>query len=127
MPQLVDTRRLAGRDTLGQLNEATNSGSPRDSILCSLGLDPDDTNPRILWAAIVLAVTKITNPSLQSWGVVLPNNITVGLDRGMARDGGPLARGVDEPNVDRRVLLKVIGLARLGVGVEEEIEAVALL
>jgi hypothetical protein len=45
----------------------------------------------------------------------------------MARDGSPLSRVVDEANVDRRVLLEVISLTRLGVGVEEEVKAVTLL
>lgn len=127
VPQLVDAGRFAGRNALGQLNKATNSGPPRDSILCSLGLDPDHTNTRVLWATIVLAVAEVTNPGLQGWRVVLPDDITVGLDRGMARDRSPFAGGVDEANVDRRVFLEVIGLAGLGVGVEEKVEAIALL
>lgn len=127
VPQLVDAGRLASRDAFGQLNETTNSCSARDRVLCSLGLDPDDANAGILWATVVLAVTKIADPSLQRWRVVLPDNVAAGLDRGMAGDGGPLARVVDEANVDRRVLLEVICLARLGVGVEEEIKSIALL
>jgi len=64
VPQLVDAGRLAGRDTLGQLNEATSSGSPRDSVLYSLGLDPDHANAGVLWATVVLAVTEVTKPGL---------------------------------------------------------------
>jgi hypothetical protein len=67
VPQLVDAGRLASRNTLGKLDEATNSCSPRDSVLYSLSLDTDDTNAGILWATVVLAITKVTNPGLQSW------------------------------------------------------------
>ena len=80
VPQLVNAGRLAAGDTLGQLNEATNRGSPRDSVLCSLGLDADYTNAGILWATVVLTVTEVTNPSLQGRRVVLPDDIAVGLD-----------------------------------------------
>lgn len=58
---------------------------------------------------------------------MLLDDVAVGLDRSMAGDGSPLSGVVDEANVDRRVLLEVISLAGLGVGVEEEVETVALL
>lgn len=100
MPQLVNTGRLAGRDALGQLDEATHGGPPRNSVLRCLSFDPDDANAGVLWATVVLAITKITNPGLQSWGVVLLDNLAVGLDRSVTGDRGPLARGVDEADVD---------------------------
>lgn len=55
------------------------------------------------------------------------DNATVCLDGSMARYGSPFSRVVDETDVDRRVCLKIVCLARFGVGVEEKIEAVALL
>jgi hypothetical protein len=58
---------------------------------------------------------------------VLLDHSAVGLNGSFAGDGGPLARVVDEADVDGGVLLEVVGLARLGVGVEEQIEAVCLL
>lgn len=67
VPQLVDAGRLAGCNALGKLDETTNGCSPRDSVLCSLSLDTDDANAGILWAPVVLAVTEVTDPSLQSW------------------------------------------------------------
>jgi hypothetical protein len=100
VPELVNAGRLAGRNPLGKLDDATNSRSPRDSVLCSLGLDTDDANAGVLWATVVLAVTEVTDPGLQGWRVVLPDNVAVGLDRGMARDGSPLSGVVDEANVD---------------------------
>jgi hypothetical protein len=75
----------------------------------------------------VLAVTKVTNPCLQRWGVVLLDNSAVGLDGSVTRDGCPLAGIGDEANVDGCMLLEVIGLARLCVGVKEEVEAVSFL
>ena len=84
VPQLVDARGLASRNALGKLDKATYCGLPRHSILCGLSLDPNDTDARVLWATVVLAVAKIANPGLQGRGVVLLDDGTVGLDRGMA-------------------------------------------
>ena len=75
----------------------------------------------------MLAVTKIANPSLQRRRVVLLDNGAIGLDGGVARDGRPLAGVGDETKVNRRVLLEVVGLSRLGVGVEKEVEAICFL
>lgn len=84
VPQLVDARSLASRNALGKLDKATYCGPPRHSILCCLSLDPNDANAGVLRASVVLAVTKITDPGLQRRGVVLLDDGTVGLDRGMA-------------------------------------------
>jgi hypothetical protein len=58
---------------------------------------------------------------------VLLNNSAVCLNGRFARDGRPLPGVVDETNVDGRVFLEVVGLARLGIGVEEDVEAVCFL
>lgn len=55
------------------------------------------------------------------------NNVTVGLDRGVAGNGCPFARVVDEADVDCSVLLEIVGLARLSIGVEKKVKAVSLL
>jgi hypothetical protein len=75
----------------------------------------------------VLAVAEVAEPRLQRRRVVFFDNGAVGLDGGVARDGRPLARVGDEAEVDRSMLLEVVGLAGLGVGVEEEVEAVSFL
>ena len=67
VPELVDAGRLAGRNALGKLDDATNSCSPRDSVLCSLRLDTDDANAGVLWSAVVLAIAKVANPGLEGW------------------------------------------------------------
>jgi hypothetical protein len=58
---------------------------------------------------------------------VLLDNSAIGLNGSVAGDGRPLARVGDETNVYRGILLEVVSLARLGVGVEEEVEAVSFL
>jgi len=58
---------------------------------------------------------------------MLPDDVAIRLNGGVARDGSPFAGVSDEAEVDRSVGLEVVGLAGLGVGVEEEVEAVALL
>ena len=55
------------------------------------------------------------------------NSGAIGIDLGRAGDGCPLAGTVEESNVDVRVGLKVIGLACLGVGVEDEVDAARFL
>lgn len=72
-------------------------------------------------------VAQVADPCLQSGRIVLLHNAAIGLDGGMSRDRGPFTTVVDEADVDGRVCLKVIGLAGFSVGVEEKIEAVALL
>lgn len=73
------------------------------------------------------AVAEVANPGLECWGVVLANDLAVRLDGGMTRNRCPLAGVVDKANVDRLVLLQVVSLARLGVGVEEKVEAMSFL
>jgi hypothetical protein len=85
------------------------------------------TNTGVLGSTVVLAITKVTDPRLERGGVVLTHNLAISLNRGMTRNGCPFTRAVDEANVDRLVFLEVVCLAGLGVGVEEEVEAVALL
>ena len=71
--------------------------------------------------------TEIAHPSLERGRVVLADQFPVGGDLGMAGDRGPLAGGGEEGDVDDGVGGKVVGLAGGGVGVEDEVNAVALL
>lgn len=75
----------------------------------------------------MLAVAEIAEPGLESGRVVLSNLLAVGLERGLAGDGCPLARRVEECKVDVVVRLEIIGLARLRVRVEDEVDTVTLL
>lgn len=127
LPQLVDLRWLARRNTLRQLDKASKRRAVGNCVCRGAGLHPNDTDARVLWASIMLAVAEVTNPCLECRRVVFLNNAAIRLDGGMARYGSPFSRVVDKTNVDRRVRLKIICLARFGVGVEEKIEAIALL
>lgn len=127
MPKLVDLRSLASNNALGELNSAADGSAPADGVLGSLGRNLDEADARVLGAAVVLAVAKVAEPGLEADGVVLLDAGAVGLDGGEARDAGPLAGVVEEGEVDVGVLGQVVGLAGLGVGVEDEVDAVVLL
>lgn len=75
----------------------------------------------------MLAITKIAEPGFQRGRVVLLDDVAVNFDGCMSRNRCPLARVVDEANVDRRVGLEIVGLSGLGVGMEEKVEAITLL
>jgi hypothetical protein len=73
------------------------------------------------------AIAEVAEPSLEGWAVVLSNEATICADAGVSSDRSPLSGGVDERNVDMRVSIEVVGLARLSVGVEEKVNASSLL
>lgn len=127
MPQLVHLSSLASDNALGELNGTTDGCAPGDSVLCGLAGDLDEANARVLRATVVLAVTEVAEPGLERRRVVLLDAGAVGLDGSGAGDAGPLAGVVEESEVDLGVLLEVVGLAGLGVGVEDEVNAVVLL
>jgi hypothetical protein len=127
VPKLVHLSSLASDNTLGELNGTTNGCAPGDGVLCGLAGDLDETDTRILGTTVVLAVTEVAEPGLERGRVVLLDAGAVGLDRSGAGDAGPLAGVVEESEVDLRVLLEIVGLAGLGVGVEDEVDAVVLL
>jgi hypothetical protein len=127
VPQLIRLWGLSRDQALRKVHGTANDALSRDRILCRRSLDADDGNARVFGAAIMLAVTEVTQPGLERRRVVFANNLAVGLDGCMAADRCPLARGCDEGDVYARVRAKVVRLAGFGVGVEEEVEAVALL
>lgn len=127
MPQLVHTRRLPRHSTLDNLNRARQIILPTNRIAHSLGLDLDQPDARIFGTAIVFAVLEVPEPGFEGGGIVFANFGAVGLDGGVAGDGGPFAGRVDEGEVDVGVCGEVVGLAGFGVGVEDEVEAVAFL
>ena len=70
----------------------------------------------------MLPIAQVSNPSLQRRRVVLAHLLAVDDDARGARDGGPLPAAVDEGDVDGVVGVQVVGLAGLGVGVEDEVD-----
>ena len=127
VPKLVDLSSLASDNTLSELHSAANGSAPADGVLRSLAGDLNEADTGIMRTAIVLAVTEVAEPGLEGGRVVLLDAGAVGLDGSGAGDAGPLAGVVEESEVDFGVLLKVVGLAGLGVGVEDEVDAVVLL
>ena len=127
VPKLVDLSSLASDNALGKLHSAANGSAPADGVLRSLAGDLDEADARVLGTAVVLAVTEVAEPGLEGGRVVLLDAGAVGLDGGGAGNAGPLAGVVEETEVDFGVLLEVVGLAGLGVGVEDEVDAVVLL
>ena len=75
----------------------------------------------------MLAVLEISQPCFQSWGVVFADHLTICDDFGCTGDGGPLACGIEEGNIDFGVVLEIVGFAGFGVGVEEKVDATAFL
>ena len=65
------------------------------------------------------AVAEVTEPGFQGWGVIFLDGGAIGEDLCFAGDGSPLTGGVEEGDVDGGVGGDVIGLAGLGVGVED--------
>lgn len=53
--ELVHVRCAASCNALGKFDEATNGGPLADGVLCSQGLDLDDADTWVIWAAVVLA------------------------------------------------------------------------
>ena len=125
--ELVHLRCLASNNTLGELGKATNCGASSNGILCRDSLDLDKNNSWILWATVMLSIAQIANPCLQSRRVVLADLFSVGLDGGLAGYGSPLAAGGQEGEVDVGVVLEIVRLAGFAVGVEYEVNAIALL
>ena len=118
LPQLIHARGLPCHRTLRYLRNPTENILRRERISSGSGLYANDANSGVIRGAVVLAVAKISDPSLEGGAVVLLDEITVGDDGGAASDGGPFAGAVDKGDVDAGVALEVVGLAGLSVGVE---------
>lgn len=127
VPKLVDLSSIASDNALGELHSAANSSAPAGGVLRSLAGNLDEADTGVLGTAVVLAVTEVAEPGLKGRRVVLLDAGAVRLDGSGAGDAGPLAGVVEESEVDFGVLLEVVGLAGLGVGVEDEVDAVVLL
>jgi hypothetical protein len=123
LPQLVDLWRLARNNSLCHLHAPANSVLPHNSIGSSLGGNSNNADTRIIRSSIVLSITQVTQPGFQGRRVVFLDDGAVGDDLGGAGHGGPFAGGVEEGDVNMGVGGDVGGLAGLGVGVENEVDA----
>lgn len=90
-------------------------------------LDADDRKARVILAAVMDSVSQIPQPGLQVGVVMLLDEGPVPDDAGHAADGRPLARAVEEADVDVRIAGEVVRLTGFGIGVEEEIDAAGFL
>ncbi len=119
--------RLARDRTLDHLDAPANESALGHSICCSQGLHLDDADTGVILTAVVCAVAQVTEPSLEGWSVVFLDKVAVGDDARGAGDAGPTAVRGAEGDVDVGVGFEVVGLARFGVCVEEEVDTTALL
>lgn len=90
-------------------------------------LDPDDADARVVLSSIMDTVPQIPEPCPQVRAVVLFDKGPVRDEVGRAADRGPLTRVVQKADVDMRVAGEIVGLARLGVGMKEQINAASFL
>lgn len=127
LSQLVDLWRCTSNSSLNNLR-APSQGSPRrNCICCRQGLDLDDTNPRVFWSSIMLAVLQVAKPCFQARGVVFADRLTISDNVGFARHGGPFASGIEKSNVDLGIRLQIIGFARFRIGMEKEVNTTSFL
>jgi hypothetical protein len=127
LSQLINLRRLPRQHALHHLHPPRHHIAPRSRIRDRLRHDLDDADAGIIGPAVMRAVAEVAQPRLQLRAVVLLDRGAVGDDARGAGEGGPFAAGVEEGDVDGGIVLEVVGFAGFGVGVEEEVDATALL
>merc|ERR1711963_199154 len=126
LSQAIHMRGLARHGSLHYFNCPADDVLGHKRIRRREHLDADNANARIVLRTIMLSVAKVPEPRLERRVVMLLDEISVRHDRGLARDRRPLARHVEEGDVDVRVARQVVCLAGLGVCVEQEIDATRL-
>lgn len=123
----VDLGGLTRDGALDHLDPPADEGALGHGVGGGDGLHLDDADAWVVLAAVVGAVPQVTHPGLEGRGVVLPDHVPVGDDGGGAGDAGPAAVGRTEGDVDVGVGFEVVGLAGLGVCVEEEVDSAGFL
>lgn len=103
LPQLAHLRRLPRHRALNNLRPTTQDRPNGNGICYRHRLDTDDPNAWIIRAAVVNPIAEVTEPGLERRRIVRPHLFTVRDYGRFAADGGPLARAVEESNVDVRV------------------------
>lgn len=84
LAQLVDLGRLARQDALRDLDNARDDILGHHRVRGADGLDADHADARVVLAAVVLAVSQVAQPRLESRAVVLLDELAVRLDCGGA-------------------------------------------
>jgi hypothetical protein len=127
LPQLINLRRLPRHNPLHHLHAPRHHIPPRSRIRDRLSLHLNHPDARIIGPTVMLTIAEVAQPRLELRAVVLPDGGAIGDDAGRAGEGGPFAGRVEEGDVDRGVVLEIVGFAGFGVGVEEEVDAAARL
>ena len=127
LSQLVNLWGSTGDSPLDDIYTSPQRSSSGDRVCCRQSLDLDDTNPRVFWSSIMLAVLQVAKPCFQGRRVVFADQLTVSDNVGFAGNGGPFAGRVEEGDIDLGFGLEIIGLAGFCVGVEQEVNAASFL
>lgn len=126
-PQLIHIRRTPRHRPLHNLRPASQHRLRSNRIRRRLGRNLNDPNPRILRSTIMGSIFQIPQPRLQRRRIIFANHLAIDDNFGFAANGSPFAGGIEEGDVDFGVGFQVVGFAGFGVGVEEEVDAAALL
>jgi len=70
LPQVIDIRSLTCDSSLDDLNPPSNTRPLGQRIRCGHGFDFDNANARVILTSIVDTVALVSDPGLQSGGVV---------------------------------------------------------
>lgn len=127
LSQLVDLWRCTSNSPLNNIYAPSQRSACRNCICCRQSLDLDDTNPRVFWSSIVLAVLQIAKPRFQGRGVVCADRLTVSDNLSLAGDRGPFTSRIEKGNVDLGIRLQIIGFTRFRIGMEKEVDAASFL
>lgn len=65
LPELIDGRRFPCNHSLRHVRRSAQRILPNNSISSCQRLDLDDTNSRVLWTTVVLAISEIAKPGLE--------------------------------------------------------------
>lgn len=72
-------------------------------------------------------IAQVAQPGFERWRIVCPHDFTVRYHGRLAAHRGPLARAIEEGDVDVWVRIQVVGLSAFGVGVEEQVDPTVFL
>lgn len=127
LSELVDLCGVASDRGCDHLDAPGKRIRARQSVYRRLGLELDNADSRVVLGTVVNAIAEVANPVLELGRVVLGYDGSVGDNGGVAGDRGPFTGGVAEGHIAVGVGVDVIGLAGLGVGVKDEVDAAVLL
>ena len=119
LPKLVDLRCRTGNRPLKNIRTSPQRSPRSNRVRCREGLDFNNSNPRVFWSSIMLAILQVAKPRFQGRRVVFSDHFSVSDDVGFARNRSPFAGGVQKGDVDLGFGFEVVGFTGFGVGVEK--------